>query len=112
VRVKYARLLVNQADNRHTILGSTMLGCCGKVQKANGVIHLIVEAMSDPTPLLKQVSGHDAPFPLTAGRGDEAKHGGSSADSWEPKAPIQKPRDMYVSDLHIDTLKLKARNFK
>jgi error-prone DNA polymerase len=33
-------------------------------------------------------------------------------DSREPKQPIAKPRDMYVPDLHIDTLKVKARNFK
>jgi error-prone DNA polymerase len=98
--------------NRRTMLGSTMLGCRGKVQKANGVTHLIVEAMGDLTALLKEVSGHDAPFPLPAGCGDEAKHGGSGLDSREPKPPVHKPRDMYVPDLHIDTLKLKARNFR
>lgn len=98
--------------NRRTMLGSTMLGCRGKVQSANGVIHLIVEYLTDLTADLKQLSGRDAPFPLSAGRGDEAKHGGSSTDSREPKPAVRKPRDMYVPDLHIDTLKLKARNFK
>jgi hypothetical protein len=43
-------------------------------------------------------------------RGDEAKHGG--LDSREPKVPISKPRDMYEPDLHIDTLKIRARNFR
>jgi error-prone DNA polymerase len=60
---------------------------------------------------LKAVSGVDGPFPLAAGRGDEAKHGGSGGDSREPK-PIVRPRDMSEPDLHIDTLKLKARNFR
>jgi hypothetical protein len=32
--------------------------------------------------------------------------------SREPKPPIIKPRDMYVPDLPIDTLRLKARNFR
>jgi error-prone DNA polymerase len=95
--------------NRRTILSATMLGCRGKVQHANDVIHLIVEQVVDLTADLKTVSGLDAGFPLVPGRGDEAKHGGSGSDS-EPK-PIPKPRDMYVPDLHIDTLKLKARNF-
>jgi len=33
------------------------------------------------------------------------------ADSCDPR-PITKPRDMYEPDLHIDNLKLKARNFR
>jgi len=47
-----------------------------------------------------------------AGRGDEAKHCGGGGDSREPKPAISKPLDMYVADLHIDTLKLKSRNFR
>jgi hypothetical protein len=42
--------------------------------------------------------------------GDEAKRGGRG-DSREPR-PISRPRDMYEPDLHIDTLKVKARNFQ
>jgi error-prone DNA polymerase len=98
-------------QNRRTLLSATMLGCRGKVQSANGVIHLIVEQMTDLTASLKQVSGLDAPFPTMPGRGDEAKHGGGP-DSREAKGLQPKPRDMYVPDLHIDTLKLKARNFR
>lgn len=82
------------------------------MQSANGVIHLIVEYLTDLTADLKQVSGRDAPFPLAPGRGDEAKHGSSGLDSREPKPAANKPRDMYVPEMHIDTFKLKARNFK
>jgi error-prone DNA polymerase len=85
-----------------------MLGCRGKVQHANNVIHLIVEQVVDLTADLKSVSGLDAGFRLASG---EAKHGGSGSDSREPK-PITKPREMYLPDLHVDTLKLKARNFR
>ncbi len=98
--------------NRRTILASTMMGCRGRVQCANGVIHMIVEDVVNLSADLKLISGLDGAFPLTAGRGDEAKHGGSVGDSREPKPPIARPRDMYVPDLHIDTLKLKARNFR
>jgi error-prone DNA polymerase len=97
--------------NRRTILSASMLGCRGKVQRASDVIHLIVESVSDLTADLKTVSGLDAPFTLMAGRGDEARHGGGS-DSREAKPLQPKPRDIYVPDLHIDTLKLKARNFR
>jgi hypothetical protein len=48
---------------------------------------------------------------LTAGRGDGAKRGSSGLDSREPRPPI-KPRDMYEPDLHIDNLKIRARNFR
>jgi error-prone DNA polymerase len=88
-----------------------MLGCRGKVQRASGVIHLIVEQVTDLTADLRTVSGLNTPFPLVPGRGDEAKHGGRGLDSRDPR-PVNKPRDMYVPDLHIDTIKLKARNFR
>jgi error-prone DNA polymerase len=76
------------------------------------VIHLIVEHVTDLSAMLKTVSGLDEPFPLVPGRGDEAKHGGHGPDSREPRPLPLRPRDMYEPDLHIDTLKLKARNFR
>jgi error-prone DNA polymerase len=97
--------------NRRTILAATMLGCRGKVQKANDVIHLVVEHVRDLTAYLREISGLETPFPLVSSRGDEAKGGGSGADSRERK-PITRPRDMYEPDLHIDTLKVSARNFR
>jgi error-prone DNA polymerase len=87
-----------------------MLGCRGKVQRASGVIHLIVESVSDLTADLKRVSGLDAAFPLAAG-GDEDRHGGGS-NSRGAKPLQPKPRDIYMPDLHTDTLKLKSRNFR
>jgi hypothetical protein len=58
------------------------------------------------------VSGLDAPFPLTPGRGDESKHGGHGPDSRDPR-PIATPRDIYVPDPNVDdTITLKARNFR
>jgi error-prone DNA polymerase len=99
-------------QNRRTILAATMLGCQGRVQAASGVIHLIVEHVADLSGNLKNVSGEDGVFPLPAGRGDEAKHGGSGLDSREPKVPVSRPRDMYQPDLHIDSLKIRARNFR
>lgn len=95
--------------NRRAILAANMLGVWGKVQSAHGVVHLIVEEIKDLTRDLRQVSGLNDDFPLVAGRGDEARHPGG-ADSRQ--AAMQKPRDIYVPDLHIDILKLKVRNFR
>ena len=98
-------------QHRRAILGATMLGCWGRVQSADGVIHLIVDRVSDLSSQLKTVSDVEDGFLLCAGRGDEAKHGGSGLDSRERKPPT-KPRDMYEPDLHIDSLKIRARNFR
>jgi error-prone DNA polymerase len=98
-------------QNRRTILGASMLGCRGKVQCAEGVIHLIVEQAQDLSADLKLISGLEGPFPLRAARGDEARTGGSGLDSREPK-PLVRPRDLYEPDLRIKTLKVKARNFR
>ena len=97
--------------NRRTILSASVMGCRGKVQHESDVIHLIVEEVSDLSSELKRISGLDAAFPLVPGRGDEARHGGHGPDSRDP-TPITRPRDRYEPDLHIDTLMLKARNFR
>jgi error-prone DNA polymerase len=73
--------------------------------------HLVVEHVTDLSANLKGVSGLNGPFPLQPGRGDEACHGGHGPDSRDP-TPLIRPRDMYEPDLHIDTLRLKARNFR
>lgn len=75
------------------------------------MIHLIVEHAQDMTEELKLVSGLDRTIPLAPGRGDEAKRGGGP-DPRDNKGSPPKPRDIYVTDLHIDALKVKARNFR
>ena len=44
--------------------------------------------------------------------GDEFAHGGGGPDSRERQKPVVHSRDMVVRDLHLDTLKVKARNFR
>jgi len=48
-------------------------------------------------------------FPLPHGRGDERRPG-IDPGSLPPKGP--KPRDIYVPDLHIDSIKVKTRDFR
>jgi hypothetical protein len=64
-----------------------MLGCRGKVQSANGTVHLIVEHLVD---LSNRMKARYA-FSSHARARDEAKHGGNGLDSREPKAPIKPP---------------------
>jgi error-prone DNA polymerase len=51
-------------------------------------------------------------FPSPHGRGDEFHHGSPGIDplSLPPKEP--QPRDIYVPDLHIDSIKVKTRDFR
>jgi error-prone DNA polymerase len=95
---------------RRTILGAQMMVCRGKVQKASGVTHLIAEHLIDQTNLLNSVGGCNEAFTLPAGRGDEARHPGGA--DLRGALPIKKVRDIYIPDLHIDTLAVKARNFR
>jgi error-prone DNA polymerase len=60
-------------QNRRAILGATLVGCCGCLPSANGVIHVIVEQIADLLAELKGVSGFDTVFPIVSGRDDEAK---------------------------------------
>jgi error-prone DNA polymerase len=95
---------------RRAILGAQMMTARGKVQCASGVVHLIVEHLLDETELLNGIGGHNQTFTLPAGRSDEARHPGGP----DPRGdvPIKKVRDIYIPDLHIDTLNVKARNFR
>jgi error-prone DNA polymerase len=58
------------------------------------------------------VGDRDFGFLLPHGRGDEFYHGSAGIDprSLPPKGP--KPRDIYVPNLHIDSIKVKTRDFR
>ncbi len=92
---------------RRTVLTGSMLQIEGRVQREGEVVHLIAYRLDDLTCLLSSLGRRDAPFPLPHGRGDEGHHGPHGPD---PRGP--RPRDIYVPDLHIDTLKTKARDFR
>jgi error-prone DNA polymerase len=53
---------------RRMILGAQMLACRGKVQAANGVIHVVAEHLMDQSGLLRRVGGSDEAFVIPAGR--------------------------------------------
>lgn len=86
-----------------------MIACHGLLQRESEVIHIVADELTDLSGLLASVGERGEPFPLRHGRGDEAKHGGGP-DSRETLG--RKPRDIYVPDLHIDSIKVKTRDLR
>jgi error-prone DNA polymerase len=97
--------------SRRIVLGSSMMAIQGKIQREGEVVHLIARQLFDLTTDLSGLADRDAEFKMPAGRGDEFAHGGGPDPRDRPK-PVVTPRDLFVRDLHIDTLKVKARNFQ
>ena len=97
---------------RRVILTSSMLGIDGRIQREGDVVHLIAYRLFDLSDLLASVGGRDAPFPLPHGRGDEFARGPSAPDARSVSLNGPKARDIFVPDLHIDTLKQRSRNFR
>lgn len=97
--------------NRRIALGSSMMVIQGKIQREAEVVHLIARQLFDLTADLSGLADRDAEFKKPAGRGDEFAHGGGPDPRGKPR-PVVTPRDMFIGDLHIDTLKVKARNFQ
>jgi error-prone DNA polymerase len=93
---------------RRTVLTASMLMIDGRIQREGEVVHLIAYKLEDLTPMLSSLGQRDAPFPLAHGRADEGHRGPNGPD---PRGP-RPARDIYIPDLHIDTLKLKSRNFQ
>ena len=60
---------------------------------------------------LATVGSRDAAFPLPHGRGDQVTHAGGEPDPRERPPKGLRTRDIYISDLHVDTIKMKSRNF-
>jgi error-prone DNA polymerase len=97
---------------RRVVLGSSMMAINGKIQREGDVVHLVAQQLFDLSGDLSGLADRDIDFRLPTGRGDEFAHGSpGSSDSRDRPKPLPEPRDIFVRDLHIDTLKVKARNF-
>lgn len=94
---------------RRVVLGSSMMAVNGRIQREGEVVHLVTQQLFDLTPDLSGLADRDGEFKLPTGRGDEFAHGGGPDSRERPK--VVQARDMFTPDLHIDTLKVKSRNF-
>ncbi|OCJ58639.1 hypothetical protein A6U94_23900 [Agrobacterium tumefaciens] len=95
---------------RRVVLGSSMMAINGRIQPEGEVVHLVAQQLFDLSANLVGLADRDTELKLPTGRGDEFAHGGGP-DSRDSPKPIV-PRDMFTPDLHIDTLKVKARKFQ
>ncbi len=60
---------------RPVVLGASMMGVYGKIQREGIVIHLVAHRLTDLSGELASVGERDGAFPLPHGRGDEFHHG-------------------------------------
>ena len=95
---------------RGVVMGASMLAVCGRVQREGEVVHLVAHQLTDLSADLATVGSRDAAFSLPHGRGDQVK-GGGGPDPRELPPKGLRARDIYTPDLHIDTIKVKTRNF-
>ncbi|KPF41433.1 error-prone DNA polymerase [Rhizobium sp. AAP43] len=95
---------------RRVVLGSSMMAINGRIQREGEVVHLVAQQLFDLSGDLSGLADRDIAFKLPTGRGDEFARGGGPEPRDKPR-PVVSPRDMFTPDLHIDTLKVKTRNF-
>ena len=94
-------------------LGAKMMAINGRIQREGEVVHLVAQQLFDLSADLSSLAERDGAFRPPTGRGDEFAPGSpGSPDSREKAPPGVRARDMFVPDLHIDTLKIKSRNFQ
>lgn len=95
---------------RQVVLGSSMMAVNGRIQREGDVVHLIAQQLFDLSSDLSGLADRDEEFRLPTGRGDEFAHGSPGSPDSRERAAV-KARDIFIPDLHIDTLKVKSRNF-
>jgi error-prone DNA polymerase len=98
---------------RRVVLGSSMMAINGRIQREGEVVHLVAQQLFDLSADLSGLADMDVIFKAPSGRGDEFAHGSAGGgDSRDRQKPVPEARDIFVGDLHIDTLKVKSRNFQ
>jgi len=110
--------------NRRIVLGASMMGVRGQVQREGEVIHLIAQRLEDLSPLLASVGNRsDVSDIYRVSRGDVAKNPVSP----DPRDPANRvlgraAREIYIPDLRLGSgiipgqptegIKVKPRNFR
>jgi error-prone DNA polymerase len=97
---------------RRIILSAGMIGCHGRLQREGDVMHVVADHLTDLSALLRSVGDRDEDFPLTYGRGDEAKHGGAPDPREGGGVGGRKIRDIYAPDFLSGGIKIATRDFR
>jgi error-prone DNA polymerase len=96
--------------NRRTVLSAGMIAVRGRIQREGEVVHLVAQRFTDLSAELASVGDRDAPFPVPHGRGDQVTHAGGPDPRELPPRGLR-TRDIYIPDLHVDTIRVKTRDF-
>lgn len=97
--------------NRRAVLSASMMAICGRIQREDDFVHLIAQRITNLSADLAIVDSRNAAFPLPR-RGDQVRNGGSGPDPCGLPPKGLRTRDIYIRDLHIDTIKVKTRDFR
>jgi error-prone DNA polymerase len=76
------------------------------------VVHLVAHRVTDLSNALASVGSRDTNFPLPHGRGDEVRHSNPSLDPLSLPPKGLEAHGVPIHDLHIDTIKVKTRDFQ
>lgn len=98
-------------QQRRIVLSASLLVVDGVVQREGEVVHIVATKLHDGSALLASVGDRGGAFPLPHGRGDEF-HRGGAPDARDPPPRTVKARDIYIPDLHIDTIRPRTRDFR
>lgn len=91
---------------RRIILSSGMIAVQGRVQREGEVVHLVAHRLTDLSAELASLAGREPDF---SGPHNRVRTGGGR----DPGDGLgQKVRDIYIPDLHIDSIKVKTRDFR
>ena len=93
---------------RRIVLGSSMIGVRGQVQREGEVVHIIAHHLADLSAELASIGSRDGRFALPQGRGDEFPRGSPEPD---PRG-IVRARDLATAYGHLDEIKVKTRDFR
>ncbi|TBN37715.1 DNA polymerase III subunit alpha [Paracoccus subflavus] len=96
--------------HRRIVLGAGMIGVQGRIQREGEVVHFVVHRIEDLSRELASFGARGAAFPLTHGRGDEARHGPDNLREGTSVGP--KARKIYIRDLSLDAIRVKGRDFQ
>jgi len=102
---------------RRIVMGASMMGVYGRIQREGEVVHLVAHQLKDLSADLATVGIREGAFPVPHfsvphGRGDQVTHAGGGPDPRELPPKGLRTRDVYIPDLHIDTIKVKPRDFR
>jgi error-prone DNA polymerase len=98
-------------EHRRVVMGASMMAVQGRVQREGEVVHVVAQRLADLSADLARVGEREGAFPQHHGRGDQVTHQGGGPDPREMQPKGLRTRSIYTPDLHIDSLKVKSRNF-